>query len=78
MKITDGVFQLLTPFPQFSTAEARKIRGELQDKPKILKGLPYVLPYLIISHDEITLIDCGWNTDAAFEALTEKKFYYKV
>ena len=71
MKIIDGVFQLLTPFPQFSTAEARKIHGEIRDKPKILKGLPYVLPYLIISNGEVTLIDCGWNTDTAFEALTE-------
>ena len=31
--------------------------------------LGYVLPYLIPGDDGYTLVDCGWNTDEAFEAL---------
>ena len=31
--------------------------------------LGWVLPYLIPGDDGYTLVDCGWNTPEAFEAL---------
>lgn len=34
--------------------------------------LPYVLVYCIKGDDGYTLIDCGWNTDEAWGALTEQ------
>ncbi len=34
--------------------------------------LPYVLVYCIKGDDGYTLIDCGWNTDEAWSALTEQ------
>ena len=71
MKIADGVYQLLTPFPQYEFEEAKKLRRELEEKPRVTKGLPYVLPYLIKDRGETLLIDCGWNTDPAFDALSE-------
>ncbi len=71
MQITEGVYQLLTPFPKFEYEEAKRIRGELEKKPRVIKGLPYVLPYLIKGGGETILLDCGWNTDAAYAALEE-------
>jgi glyoxylase-like metal-dependent hydrolase (beta-lactamase superfamily II) len=68
MKVLDGIYQLLTPFPQFTLEQAREIRRE---RKKIEKGLPYVLPYMVKSGDDLLMIDCGWNTDAAHEALAE-------
>jgi glyoxylase-like metal-dependent hydrolase (beta-lactamase superfamily II) len=70
-KIIDGIYQLLTPFPQFTIEEARKLRVELEAKPRVTKGLPYVLPYLIKDGGDTVLVDCGWNTDAAYAALEE-------
>ena len=69
MQISEGVYQLLTPFPKFDYEEAMRIRGELERKPRVTKGLPYVLPYLIKHGGETMLVDCGWNTDAAYAAL---------
>lgn len=69
MQILEGVYQLLTPFPQFTLDEALKLRHELEEKPRVTKGLPYVLPYMVRDGDDVLLVDCGWNTDAAFEAL---------
>ena len=71
MKILDGIYQLLTPFPQYQLEDARKIRIEYAEKPRVMKGLPYVLPYLIKSGDDVVLVDCGWNTDQAYQALEE-------
>lgn len=69
MKIIDGIYQLLTPFPQFTFEDAKALRRQLQDHPRVTKGLPYVLPYLVKDGDDTVLIDCGWNTDSAYAAL---------
>ncbi len=71
MKIFDGIYQLLTPFPQFTFAQAKDLRRQLQDAPRVTKGLPYVLPYMVKSGGDTMLIDCGWNTDDAYGALEE-------
>lgn len=71
MKILDGIYQLLTPFPQFKIEEARRLRVELEKAPRVTKGLPYVLPYMVKSGGDTMLIDCGWNTDDAYSALEE-------
>jgi glyoxylase-like metal-dependent hydrolase (beta-lactamase superfamily II) len=71
MKILDGIYQLLTPFPQFTFADAKRMRVELEKAPRVTKGLPYVLPYMVRSGGETLLIDCGWNTDDAYSALEE-------
>lgn len=71
MQIIEGIYQLLTPFPQFTIQEARRLRIELEKKPRVTKGLPYVLPYLLKGGGETVLVDCGWNTDAAYQALEE-------
>lgn len=68
-QVVEGVYELLTPFPEFTIEEATRLRKELEAAPRVTKGLPYVLPYMIRSGGETVLIDCGWNTDAAFEAL---------
>ncbi len=69
MRILDGIYQLLTPFPQFTFEDAKKLRHELQEHPRVTKGLPYVLPYMIRDGGETVLVDCGWNTDSAYSAL---------
>ena len=69
MEILPGIYQLLTPFPQFTFAQAKELRVELEKKPRVTKGLPYVLPYLIKGGGETILVDCGWNTDDAYGAL---------
>jgi glyoxylase-like metal-dependent hydrolase (beta-lactamase superfamily II) len=71
VKVLEGIYQLLTPFPQYQIEEARRIRIEYAEKPRVMKGLPYVLPYLIKSGDDTVLVDCGWNTDQAYQALEE-------
>jgi glyoxylase-like metal-dependent hydrolase (beta-lactamase superfamily II) len=71
MQILPGIHQLLTPFPDVSFADAKMLRKELEAHPRVTKGLPYVLPYLIRGGGETVLIDCGWNTDAAYAALEE-------
>ncbi|MCC6383273.1 MAG: MBL fold metallo-hydrolase [Dehalococcoidia bacterium] len=69
MQIVEGIYQLLTPFPQFTFEDARALRRQLQEHPRVTKGLPYVLPYMIRDRGETALVDCGWNTDSAYEAL---------
>ncbi|MFN0145405.1 MAG: MBL fold metallo-hydrolase [Dehalococcoidia bacterium] len=69
MKIFDGIYQLLTPFPQFTFEKAKELRQELEKAPRVTKGLPYVLPYMVKSGGDTMLIDCGWNTDDAYAAL---------
>ena len=71
MKVLDGVYQLLTPFPQYGYEEAKRLRVELEQKPRVIKGLPYVMPYLIKHGGDTLLVDCGWNTDVAYAALEE-------
>lgn len=71
MKVLDGIYQLLTPFPEYKIDEARKIRVEYEQKPVVMKGLPYVLPYLVKAGGETILVDCGWNTQDAYQALEE-------
>ena len=70
-KIIDGIYQLLTPFPQYTIEEAWKLRVELEAKPRVTKGLPYVLPYMIKGGGDTVLVDCGWNTDSAYKALED-------
>jgi len=71
VKVLEGIYQLITPFPQYTIAEAKRLRRELEERPRVTKGLPYVLPYLIKGGGETILIDCGWNTDEAYQALAE-------
>lgn len=71
VQVIEGIYQLLTPFPQFTLEEAKRLRHELEEKPRVTKGLPYVLPYLLKGGGETVLVDCGWNTDAAYEALEQ-------
>lgn len=69
MKLLDGIYQLLTPFPQFTFDQAKEIRGEIEHSPRVHKGLPYVLPYMIKMGGDVAVVDCGWNTDDAYAAL---------
>jgi glyoxylase-like metal-dependent hydrolase (beta-lactamase superfamily II) len=71
MQIIDGIYQLLTPFPQFTFEDAKVLRRQLEEHPRVTKGLPYVLPYLLKAEGETVLVDCGWNTDSAYAALEE-------
>ncbi|MGH2633874.1 MAG: MBL fold metallo-hydrolase, partial [Tepidiformaceae bacterium] len=71
MQIIEGIYQLLTPFPQFSIEDAKALRRTLEEHPRVTKGLPYVLPYLLKSGGDTVLLDCGWNTDSAYQALEE-------
>lgn len=68
-RVADGIYQLVTPFPEFSQEEALRLRAELEAHPRVTKSLPYVLPYLIRDGGEALLVDCGWNTAAAQAAL---------
>lgn len=71
MQILEGVYQLLTPFPQVSYEDAKGWREDLASKPRWIKTLPYVLPYVVASGDDVLLVDNGWNTDVAHEALED-------
>lgn len=71
MKIIDGIYQLLTPFPEYTIADARRLRIEHEQAPRVMKGLPYVLPYMVVSGGDTLLVDCGWHTDDAYTALEE-------
>jgi glyoxylase-like metal-dependent hydrolase (beta-lactamase superfamily II) len=71
VQVIEGIYQLLTPFPDVTLADAKTIRGELEDHPRVMKGLPYVMPYLLKDGGDVVLLDCGWNTDAAYAALEE-------
>lgn len=71
-KVHEGIYQLVTPFPEYQRREAYRLREELPHNPHQVKGLPYVLPYFIVSNGENLLVDCGWNTDDAYQALKEQ------
>ena len=71
LQIIEGIYQLLTPFPQFTIEAAKEIRGTIQEHPRVIKGLPYVLPYMIRDGGDTVLVDCGWNTDSAYQSLEE-------
>jgi len=71
-RIQDGIHQIVTPFPEFVRQDAYRLRRELQEHPRVTRGLPYVLPYFIASRGDTLLIDCGWNTDDAYNALEEQ------
>jgi len=71
VKVLDGIYQLLTPFPQFTYEDAKMLRRQLEEHPRVTKGLPYVLPYMIKDGGDTVLVDCGWNTDSAYAALEE-------
>jgi len=68
MRIVEGIYQLLTPFPALTYEQAVAVRHG-HPKPAGIRGLPYVLPYLISSGGETMLVDCGWNTPTAYDAL---------
>lgn len=70
MNIAEGVDQLLTPFPEYTYDEARGEQDRILAKePRTRRGLPYVLPYLFRGGSETILVDPGWHTDEAYEAL---------
>ncbi|MBN9494691.1 MBL fold metallo-hydrolase [bacterium] len=69
MQVSEGIYQLLTPFPEFSFEDAKMLRRQLEEHPRVTKGLPYVLPYMIKRGGDTVLVDCGWNTDNAYQAL---------
>lgn len=69
MEVLPGIFQLLTPFPQYTFEDARALRRDLAEHPRVTKGLPYVLPYMVKDGGDTMLVDCGWNTDSAYAAL---------
>ncbi|MDO8615989.1 MAG: MBL fold metallo-hydrolase [Dehalococcoidia bacterium] len=71
-RIQEGIHQIVTPFPEFERAEAYRLREDLETHPRVTRSLPYVLPYFIASRGETALVDCGWNTDDAREALDEQ------
>lgn len=71
MQVIEGIYQLVTPFPQFTYAEARNLRLDLAAKPRWIKTLPYVLPYLIRSNGEAALVDNGWDTEPAYDGLKD-------
>ena len=69
MQIVDGIYQLLTPFPQFTFEDAKVLRRQLEEHPRVTKGLPVRAPVPDKHGGDITLVDCGWNTDSAYAAL---------
>ncbi len=71
-QISEGIYQLVTPFPEFKQSEALQYRIDLEAHPRVMRSLPYVLPYLIKSRGEALLVDCGWNTDGAYQALQDE------
>ncbi len=71
-RIRPGIHQLVTPFPEYQRKEAYHLRHELELSPRPTKGLPYILPYFIVSRGETLLVDCGWNTEDAYQALQEE------
>ncbi len=71
-KVHEGIYQLVTPFPEYRRHEAYRLRQELEHNPHATQGLPYVLPYFIVSRGDNLLVDCGWNTDDAYQALSEQ------
>ena len=52
MQVIEGIYQIVTPFPELTGQQAREVRRDLANKPRWIKSLPYVLPYLITSKGE--------------------------
>lgn len=71
-RVHEGIYQLITPFPDYQKHEAYRLRDDLEAHPRVTRGLPYVLPYLITSRGDNLLLDCGWSTDEAHQALSEQ------
>jgi glyoxylase-like metal-dependent hydrolase (beta-lactamase superfamily II) len=71
-RIREGIYQIITPFPEFQRDEAYRLRDDLESHPRVTKSLPYVLPYFIASRGDNLLVDCGWNTDDALQAVKEQ------
>ena len=71
-RIREGIYQIVSPFPEYRKEEAYDMRHDLEAHPRVTKGLPYVLPYFIASRGDNLLVDCGWNTDDAHFALDEQ------
>ena len=63
MKIIDGIYQLLTPFPQFTFEDAKMLRRQLEEHPRVTKGLPYVLPYLLKAGERVLMWYLSANRD---------------
>ena len=71
-RIQEGIYQIVSPFPEFSREEAYRLRTDMEQHPRVTKGLPYVMPYAITSRGETLLVDCGWATDDSHAALAEQ------
>jgi glyoxylase-like metal-dependent hydrolase (beta-lactamase superfamily II) len=71
-RVFDDIYQFVLPFPEFRREEAYDLRYDLEAHPRVTKGLPYVLPYLITSRGETLLVDCGWSTEDSYGALVEQ------
>ena len=71
-RVEEGVYQLVSPFPQHRPADAHALRAARERDPASSRGLAYVMPYLISSGGSTLLLDCGWNTDDAIAALHDQ------
>lgn len=71
-RVREGVYQIVSPFPEYHRREAYAQRLELEAHPRVTRGLPYVLPYFVCSRGDTLLVDCGWNTQDAYAALEEQ------
>jgi len=71
-RIQEGIYQIISPFPEFERKEAYRLRDDMEVHPRVTKGLPYVMPYAITSRGETLLVDCGWATDDSYAALSEQ------
>jgi len=71
-RIQEGIYQIVSPFPQFQRSEVYTLRDDLEARPRVLRTLPYILPYFITSRGDNLLVDCGWDTDDSRLALQEQ------
>jgi len=71
-RIQEGIYQIVSPFPEYERKEAYRLRSDMEEHPRVTKGLPYVMPYAITSRGETLLVDCGWATDDSYDALSEQ------
>jgi glyoxylase-like metal-dependent hydrolase (beta-lactamase superfamily II) len=70
--IQEGIYQLVSPFPEYRLEDAYKLRVDREAAPGITRGLAYVLPYFISSRGDNLLLDCGWNTEEALRAVSKQ------
>ncbi|MFC1873299.1 MBL fold metallo-hydrolase [Chloroflexota bacterium] len=66
-EIVPGIYQLQLPLP-----ESLRSRFKKRDTPPRRSFLDYVNVYLIEGDDGYLLVDTGWNTEEAFEALKDQ------